>query len=47
VKSNLIRFDWAAKRLLGQKFNCVVLEGFLSTLPEKDIHIMSCPMMLR
>jgi hypothetical protein len=26
-KSNLVRFDWAAKRLLRQKSNFVVLEG--------------------
>ena len=26
----LIRFDWAIKRLLRQKANFVVLEGFLS-----------------
>ena len=29
-KSNLVRFDWAAKRLLRNKSNFVVLEGFLS-----------------
>ncbi|MDR0768550.1 MAG: Rpn family recombination-promoting nuclease/putative transposase [Dysgonamonadaceae bacterium] len=40
MKSNLIRFDWAAKRLLRQKSNFVVLEGLLSTLLEEDIHIV-------
>ena len=32
MKDNLIRFDWAMKRLLRDKSNYVVLEGFLSTL---------------
>ena len=32
MKNNLIRFDWAMKRLLRDKSNYVVLEGFLSTL---------------
>ena len=36
---NLIRFDWAMKRLLRDKSNYVVLEGFLSTLLEEDVHI--------
>jgi predicted transposase/invertase (TIGR01784 family) len=39
AKDNLIRFDWAAKRLLRQKSNFVVLEGFLSTLLNEPIHI--------
>ncbi|MDR1382089.1 MAG: Rpn family recombination-promoting nuclease/putative transposase, partial [Tannerella sp.] len=39
ANNNLIRFDWAAKRLLRQKSNFVVLEGFLSSLLEEDIHI--------
>ena len=30
--SALVRFDWAVKRLLRNKSNFVVLEGFLSTL---------------
>mgnify|MGYP003290234421 CR=1 FL=1 len=34
-----IRFDWAIKKLLRQKANFVVLEGFLSTLLEKTIKI--------
>ena len=38
-KSNLVRFDWAAKRLLRNKSNFVVLEGFLSVLLEDEIHI--------
>lgn len=32
-----IRFDWAMKRLLRNKANFVVLEGFLSVLLEQDI----------
>ncbi|MCF0202387.1 MAG: PD-(D/E)XK nuclease family transposase [Bacteroidaceae bacterium] len=34
-----IRFDWAMKKLLRDKANFVVLEGFISTLLEKDIRI--------
>jgi predicted transposase/invertase (TIGR01784 family) len=36
---NLVRFDWAFKRLLRQKANFVVLEGFLSTLLSEPIRI--------
>jgi predicted transposase/invertase (TIGR01784 family) len=32
-------FDWAAKRLLRQKSNFVVLEGFLSTLLDESVRI--------
>ena len=39
AKDALIRFDWAAKRLLRQKTNFVVLEGFLSTLLNENIKI--------
>ena len=39
MANNYIRFDWAMKRLLRDKANFVVLEGFLSTLLEDDIHI--------
>ncbi|MGB3778768.1 MAG: Rpn family recombination-promoting nuclease/putative transposase [Tunicatimonas sp.] len=38
---NLIRFDWAIKRLLRNKANFVVLEGFLSELFKQDISIES------
>jgi predicted transposase/invertase (TIGR01784 family) len=38
-KNSLIRFDWAVKRLLRQKSNFVVLEGFLSTLLGERIKI--------
>ena len=39
MNDKLIRFDWAMKRLLRDKSNYVVLEGFLSTLLEDDLHI--------
>ncbi len=35
----LISFDWALKRLLRDKANFDVLEGFLSTLLQADIKI--------
>lgn len=41
MKDNYIRFDWAIKRLLRQKANFVVLEGFLSELLNDDIKIDS------
>jgi predicted transposase/invertase (TIGR01784 family) len=37
----LISFDWALKRLLRQKANYVILEGFLSVLLNRDIVILS------
>ena len=37
--SKYIRFDWALKRLLRNKANHVVLEGFLSLLLKQDIRI--------
>ena len=37
--SKYIRFEWAMKRLLRNKANHVVLEGFLSVLLEQDIKI--------
>ena len=37
--ANLIRFDWAAKKLLRQKANFVVLEGLLSVLLNDTIRI--------
>lgn len=36
----LVRFDWAVKRLLRNKSNFVVLEGFLSTLLGQEIRIV-------
>ena len=35
-----IRFDWAIKRLLRQKANFGILEGFLSELLKEDIQIL-------
>ena len=37
----LIRFDWAMKRLLRQKANFTVLEGFLSVLLDEKIKIIN------
>ena len=38
--TKLVHFDWAVKRLLRNKSNFVVLEGFLSVLLKQDIHIV-------
>ena len=38
---NLIRFDWAVKRLLRNKANFAILEGFLSELIGEDVKIES------
>ncbi len=40
-KRTLVSFDWAIKNILQDKANYDVLEGFLSTLLEKDIKILS------
>ncbi|MCI5141860.1 MAG: Rpn family recombination-promoting nuclease/putative transposase [Candidatus Electrothrix sp. ATG1] len=39
--TELVSFDWAIKNILRDKANYDVLEGFLSTLLEKDIKILS------
>lgn len=39
IKKNLIRFDWAMKRLLRNKANFTILEGFLSELLKEKIVI--------
>jgi predicted transposase/invertase (TIGR01784 family) len=39
MADTLIRFDWAMKRLLRQKSNFIILEGFLSELLKDDIKI--------
>jgi predicted transposase/invertase (TIGR01784 family) len=39
MAKNLVRFDWAIKRLLRQKANFVILEGFLSELLKENITI--------
>jgi len=41
TKGKLLRFDWALKRLLRNKANYTVLEGFLSVLLGEDIKIIS------
>lgn len=40
AKETFIRFDWATKRLLRQKSNFVILEGFLSTLLDEWISFL-------
>ncbi|MCI5180770.1 MAG: hypothetical protein D3911_15920 [Candidatus Electrothrix sp. AW3_4] len=40
-KRTLVHFDWAIKNILRDKANYDVLEGFLSTLLERDIRILS------
>lgn len=40
MKDNYIRFDWAIKRLLRQKANFGVLEGFLSVLLDEKVEII-------
>lgn len=39
MDNNLVRFDWAMKRLLRDKSNYDVLEGLISTLLGEDLHI--------
>ena len=39
MAKKLIQFDWALKKLLRQKANYDILEGFLSVLLNKDIII--------
>ena len=39
-EKHVIRFDWAIKRLLRDKANPVVLEGFLTSLLGKEIKIL-------
>jgi len=39
--SNLIRFDWAIKKILRDKANFDILEGFLSELLKQKIKILS------
>jgi predicted transposase/invertase (TIGR01784 family) len=41
TKRTLISFDWALKRLLRQKANFEILEGFLSVLLKRDIVILN------
>ena len=37
----LVRFDWAAKKMLRDKANFDILEGFLTSLLEQEIQIVS------
>jgi predicted transposase/invertase (TIGR01784 family) len=39
----LISFDWAIKRLLRQKANDGILEGFLAELLRQDVTIVNIP----
>ncbi|MBF0236046.1 MAG: Rpn family recombination-promoting nuclease/putative transposase, partial [Desulfamplus sp.] len=39
MKERLVRFDWAMKKLLRNKANFEILEGFLSELTRQDIRI--------
>ncbi len=41
MERTLISFDWALKRLLRQKANFSILEGFLSVLLKRDIIILN------
>ena len=43
MKRPLISFDWAIKRLLRQKANFSILEGFISELLHQDIIIINIP----
>jgi len=39
MKNKLVRFDWALKKLLRNKANFEILEGFLSELLKQDVRI--------
>jgi predicted transposase/invertase (TIGR01784 family) len=39
MKNQLVRFDWALKKLLRNKANFEILEGFLSELLKQDVKI--------
>ncbi|MBF0242769.1 MAG: Rpn family recombination-promoting nuclease/putative transposase [Desulfamplus sp.] len=39
MKNRLVRFDWAMKKLLRNKANFEILEGFLSELIKQDVKI--------
>ena len=41
MSKQLIRFDWAIKKLLRQKANFQILEGFLSSLLKEEIIIQN------
>ena len=41
MKERLVRFDWAMKKLLRNKANFEILEGFLSELLLQDVKIQN------
>jgi len=41
MKEQLVRFDWAMKKLLRNKANFEILEGFLSELLLRDVKIQN------
>ena len=41
MKERLVRFDWAMKKLLRNKANFEILEGFLSVLIQQDVTIIN------
>lgn len=41
TNKTLVSFDWAAKKILRDKANFDILEGFLSTLLKQEIKIVS------
>ena len=41
MADKLIRFDWAIKKLLRNKANFDILEGFLSALLHEDVHVVN------
>ena len=41
MKDRLVRFDWAMKKLLRNKANFEILEGFLSELLLQDVKIQN------
>ena len=40
LQDRYIRFDWAIKRLLRQKANFAVLDGFLTVMLREEVHIL-------
>ena len=42
MQERLVRFDWALKKLLRNKANYEILEGFITELIGQDVKIQSC-----
>ena len=40
MKRQLVRFDWAMKKLLRQEANFVILEGLLSALLPRNVKVI-------